>query len=107
MNDPLPEDAVPAAAIAGPLLVIATGETVARYAPAWAATARQYRSGYRVLVIQDNNPHEAEQVVAEATSLAAAGIVAVGTQAVVTIATTAAKMLGLPVVAIPFNPVSD
>jgi len=31
----------------------------------------------------------------------------VGTQAVVTIATAAAKMLGLPVVAIPFNPVSD
>ena len=106
MNDPLPEDAVPAAAIAGPLLVVATSETVARYAPAWAATAGQHRGSYRVLVIQGTNPHEAGQVVAEATSFAAAGIVAVGAPAVVAIATTAGKMLGLPVVAIPFNPVS-
>lgn len=106
MNHPLPEDAVAAAAIEGPLLVVATGETVARYAPAWAANAEQYRSRYRVLVIDDNNPHEAGQVVAEATSLAAAGIVAVGTQAVVATATTAGRMLGLPVVAIPANPFS-
>ncbi len=106
MNHPLPEDAVAAAAIDGPLLVVATSETVARYAPAWAATARQYRGGYRVLVIQDNNPQEAGQIVAEATSLAAAGIVAVGTEAAVATATAAGRMLGLPVVAIPSNPVS-
>ena len=48
MNHPLPEDAVAAAAIDGPLLVVATSETVARYAPAWAATAGQYRGCYRV-----------------------------------------------------------
>lgn len=106
MNNPLPENAVTAAAIEGPLLVVATGETVARYAPAWAASAGQYRSRYRVLVIHDNNPHETEQVVAEATSLAAAGIVVVGTQTVVATASAAGRMLGLPVVAIPLNPVS-
>ena len=106
MNHPLPEDAVAAAAIDGLLLVVATSETVDRYAPAWAATAGQYRGCYRVLVIHGTNPQEAGQIVAEANSLAAAGIVAVGTSAVVATATAAGRSLGLPVVAIPFNPLT-
>lgn len=98
---PRPEHAVAEAGIEGPLLVVATGETVARYAPPWATNAGAGRGGYRVLVVRDDDSQETGQIVAEALSLAAAGIVAVGGDAVIATATAAGRSLGLPVVAVP------
>ncbi len=105
VNQPKPEHVVGAAEIDGPLLVVATDQTVARFAPAWAATHAADRGSYRVLVINDDDPHEVEQIITEATSLGAAGIVAVGIEAVIATATAAGTSLGLPVVAVPVNAV--
>lgn len=107
MNQPQPADVVIAAGIEGPLLVVATGETVARFAPAWAANCGPNRGGYRVLVIRADDPSEAEQIIAEATLLAAAGIVAVGDDTVLATATAAGQSLAVPVVTFPVGDVRD
>lgn len=107
VNQLQPENAVVAAGIRGPLLLVATGETVARYAPAWAANCGPNRGGYRVLVIRADNPSEVQPIVAEATSLAAAGIIAVGDAAVIAAATAAGRSLAVPVVTVPVGGVRD
>lgn len=107
VNQLQPENAVVAAGIKGPLLLVATGETVARFAPAWAARCGPNRGRYRVLVIRADDPREVEPIVAEATSLAAAGIVAVGDAAVIATATAAGRSLAVPVVAVPVGTVRD
>lgn len=95
-----PEAAVAAAGLDRPLLVVATSRTVARFAPAWAA-AGSTMAGYRVLVIRENDPSEVQQIVAEATSLGAAGIIAVGGTSVIAAATAAGRQVHRPVVPVP------
>jgi glycerol dehydrogenase-like iron-containing ADH family enzyme len=107
VNQPQPENAIVAAGIKGPLLLVATGETVARYAPAWAANCESNRGGYRVLVIRTDDAGEAEQIIVEARSLAAAGLIALGDEPVIAAATAAAAQLGLPIVTIPVGPLRD
>lgn len=101
-----PKDALVAIAVDGPLLVIATYQTVATFALAWAATRPTSRGGYRVLVVREADPYEARQIAAEATSLGAAGIVAVGSAAVLAAAAEAAAQLSLPLAAILVRPAS-
>ncbi len=101
-----PEDAVAAIGIDGPLLVVAAAGTVAGFAPAWAAAGPRRRGGYRVLVVREAGPDEPRQIVAEAISFAAAAIVAVGSEAVIAAAATAAAELDLPLTAVRLGSVN-
>ena len=88
--------AVQTAAISGPLLVVATSETVGRLAPDWAVACQDLELHYRVLVVEPDCPLAADDIATEAARLSAGGILAVGPDGLVSTATVAAKQSGLP-----------
>lgn len=106
-TDLQPQNALLTIGVDGPLLVIATSQTVAKFAPGWAASRAGPGGGYRVLVVCETNPYEAQLIAAEATAQGAAGIVAVGSEAVLAAAADAAVRLNLPLAAIPLGSVPD
>lgn len=87
-----------AAGLRGPVLVVADEDATSRWAPAWAAAFAASGWTHRVFAA---GPAEFGAIVAEAESLRAATMAAVGDAAMVAAVESAAAMCGLPWIALP------
>lgn len=88
------------AGLRDPVLIVAGAAEVTRLAPAWADSLAAIGWTHRVLVSEGGpGGDEIAVIVAEAISLAAAAIVAVGNAGVVSAAEAAAAAAHLPLVA--------
>jgi glycerol dehydrogenase-like iron-containing ADH family enzyme len=85
-----------------PVLVVAGDDAISLLAPAWAGSFADARWIHRVLA-SGGGPAEIASIAAEADSLAAAVIVAVGSPEVIAACRAAAAARGLPFVACPLD----
>lgn len=100
-GDPVP--LLRAAGLAGPVLVVADDEAVARLAPAWAEAFSAAGWLHRVLAAGPGAVAEVAAIAAEAESLRAAALVAAGDAAVLAAVQQAAAACRLPCVALPLG----
>ena len=84
------------ATMAGPVLVLAANQAIATNGPAWAQAFAASRLLHRVRLVSEDGDRDLAAVVAEARSLRAASILAVGEGAQLAVGRAAAKQLELP-----------
>lgn len=82
--------------LAGPVLLLADNPTIAAGAPAWARAFAAAGLTYRVRLIEDDREASVAAAIAEAASLRAATILAVGGGGPRSVGRAVAERLGLP-----------
>ena len=95
-RDPQQPGAASSGGPAGPVLIVADNEAIARLAPRWAARFAAVGRMYRVRLLSHGSPAELAAVAAEARSLPAAGILAAGDALLRERAARVAGLAGLP-----------
>ncbi|MFM8634454.1 MAG: hypothetical protein ACKOEX_06550 [Planctomycetia bacterium] len=112
MNEPAHDDsagrglaaAIAAAGYEPPVLVIAETTAVARLAVAWMHSFDEAGWLYRVRSFGgEATSHEIEAIAAEARSLGATTIAAIGDEAVIAACEAAASRVGIPSIARPWS----